>query len=415
MDKCQLPFDRIRLLEVRRCGNNSPKISVDLRFLVLLLLFPATIIVQAQSVSSINFNYWYNLQSEVDMQLHPARQGDSITVFYNLKSNNPSMTSYSLRWEKKDSYNQRQGGIIIPHDSIVLINGMTEGQFRFAKPEKPWLLMVKVTNTLTAKSWFFFKQIEAHYPVNGFLELNGEKQWHSYLPAASYVVRGSGSGKSINFSFYRDNFPTPSPPFADKELKMDRFLFPDSTFSISPGQTIGPIYQEGLYLAQEDTTATEGFSFLIKKDPYPKYNKLADLKGPLLFVTTREENDQLGAAGEDKAKFDRLILSITNDKERAKTFMRNYFKRVELANKLFTSFKEGWKTDRGMIFIVFGAPDEVQVNGAQEIWNYRNPREQFYFTKAGSVYHPDHYVLVRDKQYSENWYLTIDLWRKSRL
>jgi GWxTD domain-containing protein len=372
----------------------------------------------AQSVSNINFNYWYNLQDEVDMQLHPVWQGDSLTVFYRLQLTIPSAaaSAYVLKWEKKDSYNQRQGAIIDPHDTVMLVNGIAEGQLRFSKPEKPWVLLVKVTQITTGKSWYFFKQIEAHYPVNGYLEKNGQKQWGSFVSASSsYVVHGSRSGKSIHFSFYRDYFPTPSPPFADKELKMDRFLFPDSTFSISPGQSVGPFFQEGLYLAQEDTTSALGFSFMVKKDPYPKYNKLADLKGPLLFVTTREENDQIGAAGEDKAKFDKVILSITNDKDRAKNFMRSYFKRVELANQFFTAFKEGWKTDRGMIFIVFGAPDQVQVNGGQEIWSYKNPRQEFYFNKAGSVYHPDHYVLIRDKQYTEYWYMTIDLWRKSRL
>jgi GWxTD domain-containing protein len=385
-----------------------------MRFVLILLLL--TTKVMAQSVSSINFDYWYNLQGEVTMELHPVWQGDSITLFYQLKSGNPSYTSYTLKWEKKDSYNQRQGGVIIPHDSVKLVNGEAEGQFRFSKSEKPWLLLVKVTNNATGKLWYFYKQIEAHYPVNGFIEKGGKKQWLSYVSASgSYTVRGSGSGKAIHFSYYRDDFPTPSPPFADKELKMDRFLFPDSTFAVQPGESIGPFNKEGLYLAQEDTTSAAGFSFLVKRDPYPKYNRLGDLKGPLLFVTTREENDQIGSAGEDKAKFDRIILGITNDKERAKTFMRNYFKRVEIANYLFTSFKEGWKTDKGMVFIIFGAPDEVQVNGGQEIWGYKNPRQQFTFTKAGSVYHPDHYVLVRDKQYAEYWYQTIDLWRKSRL
>lgn len=350
------------------------------------------------------------------MELHPVWQGDSLTVFYHLTSNNPAHISFTLKWEKKESYNQRQGGIIIPQDSIKLVNGEADGLFRFGKPEKPWLLLVKVTNNATGKSWYYYTRIEGHYPVNGFIEKGGVKQWLPYVSAAStYTVRGSGSGKVIHFSYYKDNFPTPSPPFADKELKMDRFLFPDSTFSVEPDGSIGPFNREGLYLAQEDTTSAEGFSFLVKKDPYPKYNKLGDLKGPLLFVTTREENDLIGAAGEDKAKFDKIILGITNDKDRAKTFMRNYFKRVEIANYLFTSFKEGWKTDRGMIFIVFGAPDEVQENGTQEVWGYKSPRQQFYFTKAGSVYCPDHSVLIRDNNYAEYWYQTIDLWRKSRM
>ncbi|MBY0433080.1 MAG: GWxTD domain-containing protein, partial [Cyclobacteriaceae bacterium] len=341
------------------------------RITLLLFLITTTIAGYGQSVSSINFNYWYNLQGEVTVDLRPVRQRDSIAVFYELTTTTKNQTSYTLQWEKRDSYNQRMGGIILPADSVVLQNGKVKGSFRFAKPEKPWLLAVKVTNPNTGKNWYFFKQIEAHYPVNGYQEQGGEKRWRSYISSAgSYTVRGSGFGKPIHFSYYKDNFPTPSPPFADKELKMDRFLFPDSTFSITPGNTIGPFKKPGLYLGQEDTLSAEGFSFLVMNDPYPRYNKLGDLKGPLLFVTTREENDKIGLAGEDKAKFDKVVLEITGDKERAKNFMRNYFKRVEFANYFFTSYKEGWKTDRGMIFMVFGAPDEVLVNGQQEIWGY---------------------------------------------
>lgn len=380
-----------------------------------LLLAVISLTGYAQSISSINFKYWYNQEGEVTVEINPVRQNDSLVVFYTLRANNPSVRSYMVQWEKKDSYNQRSGGIILPNDSIRLVNGVAMGKFRFTKPEKPWLLVARVTSTAESKAWVFFKQIEGHYPVNGYLEKDGTPQWLPYRSASSrYKVHGSGSGNPIHFSFYKDNFPTPSPPFADKELKMDRFLFPDSTFTALPGAEIGPFRSEGLYLAQEDTLSSEGFSFVVKRDPFPKYNKLADLKGPLLFVTTREENDLIGAAGEDKSKFDKVILDITNDKDRARTFMRNYFKRVEYANFKFTSFKDGWKTDRGMILIVFGAPDEVTVNDQQEIWAYKTPRQQFYFTKSGSVYHPDHYVLVRDKQYTEDWYLTIDLWRKSR-
>jgi GWxTD domain-containing protein len=386
-----------------------------MRFIgVIALLFIASAS-SAQAVNSVNYNYFYNLQGEVYMGLHPVVRGDSVVLYWKLETTNNPATTYVIQWEKKDSYSQRQGGVLSVHDTVALNAGVGTGKFTFIKPEKPWVLVAKVTNPTTAKSWLFFRQIEAHFPVNGYLEKNGIKQWLPYIPGdGKYTVTGSGSGKPIHFSFYKDNFPTPTPPFAEKELKMDRFLFPDSTFSAVPGSAIGPFNKEGLYLAQEDTLSSEGFSFMVKKSPYPKYNKLGELKGPLLFVTTREENDKLGDAGEDKAKFDKIILDITNDKERAKNFMRNFFKRVEIANLFFTSFKEGWKTDRGMIFIVFGAPDEIGVNGQQEIWAYKSPRQTFIFTKAGSVYNPDHYVLIRDSKYTEDWYLTIDLWRKSR-
>lgn len=380
-----------------------------------MLGWVTTINLPAQAVNSVNFNYLYNLQAEVDLKLQLVNIPSGVDVYYLLKSSDAAVSTYLLEWEKKDSYSQRVGGMINPKDSVKMSNGIATGHFRFDRQEKPWVLMVKVKNPGTGKSWYFSKQVELHYPVNGFLEKDGSHIFQSYIDAGGqYIVRGSGTQKSIHFSYYKDNFPTPSPPFADKELKMDRFLFPDSTFVIQPGQSVGPFSKEGLYLGQEDTLSAEGFSFMVRKAPYPKYNKLADLKGPLLFVTTREENDLIGAAGEEKAKFDKVILDITNDKERAKNFMRNYFKRVEFANTFFTSFKEGWKTDKGMIFIIFGAPDEVQITGQQEIWRYKNPRQSFTFNKAGSVYAPEHFVLVRDKNYTENWYLTIDLWRKSR-
>ncbi|MDZ4715353.1 MAG: GWxTD domain-containing protein [Cytophagales bacterium] len=368
----------------------------------------------SQAVNAINFQYLYDPLNEVSVQFLPVNRGDSIAIVYQVRSNQQAV-SYLLTWERKDSYAQRQGNALQQTDTATISSNGLEGQFTFSKPDKPWILDLKITNLSSAKSWHFIRQIEAHHPVNGFMEKDGKRQWTTYLDAESrYRIRGSGSGKPIHISFYKENFTTPSPPFVVKEIKMDRFLFPDSVFSVNPGSELGPFRQEGLYLAQEDTMSARGFSFLMKRDPYPKYNKLSDLKGPLLFVTTREENDALGLAGEDKLKFDKIILDITRDKERARTFMRNYFKRVEYANYYFSSFKEGWKTDRGMIYIIFGPPNEVQLDGQDEIWSYRNPRQEFYFAKAGSVYHPDHAVLVREKKYAEDWYQTIDLWRKSR-
>lgn len=406
----------IRYFEIKQSALkfdlDDPEYSL-MRYFLFLLLF-SSIHCLGQAVSSINYSYWYDPNTEVNLQINPVMKNDSIVVYYKLVAKNPA-SKYSIQWEKKDSYAQRSGAIMMPLDSIQLKNGVAEGKFVFGKPEKPWVLVGEIVNRKTSKGWFFFKQIESHYPVNGYLEQNGVKLFQSYeLTSEKFKVRGSGSGKPIHFSFYKDNFPSPSPPFADKEFKMDRFLFPDSTFVIEADHEVGPFWQEGLYLAQEDTLSSQGFAFLIKNEPYPRYNKIADLKGPLLFVTTREENDKIGAAGEDKTKFDQVILDITDDKDRARKFMRNFFKRVEIANQMFTSFKEGWKTDRGMIYVVFGPPDEVATNGQTEVWAYKYPRQQFRFTKTGSVYGPDHYVLVRDSQYAEDWYTTIDLWRKSQ-
>lgn len=369
----------------------------------------------SQAVSDLNVNYWYDPLAEVIFQWKPVHHSDSMAVFFRMHSNNAVATRYLVKWEKRESFTQRQGTAIQPTDTLTLSKEWQGGRLMFAKPTKPWLLVVRFINIGTGKSWLFYRQLEGHHPVNGYLLQGGVLQWDNYLSSDNtYTVGGSGSGKPLVVSYYIDNFPTPSPPFVVKEVKMDRFLFPDSVFKVNPGGPTGPFSKEGLYLAQEDTTSAFGFSFYVKRPPYPKYNRLSDLKGPLLFVTTRAENDALGQAGEDKVSFDKVILDITKDKERARTFMRSYFRRIEMANYLFTSFKEGWKTDRGMIFTIFGLPDEVRHDGGFEDWSYKNPRQSFRFARAGSVYHPDHSVLVRDKDYTEFWYQTIDLWRKSR-
>ena len=188
----------------------------------------------------------------------------------------------------------------------------------------------------------------------------------------------------------------------------------DSTFSIS---TIQPVAfsQTGLYLIQSDTNATQGFAFRVEED-YPRLAKIESLADPLIYVCTKQEYDRIKQAKGDKRAFDRVILSITRDTERARNFMRSYFRRVEVANELFTSYKEGWKTDRGMIYIIFGLPDQVFRFTDREVWSYKNSmyKVTFDFVRSSTLFDPENYVLVREKKIQETWYEVIDLWRNAR-
>lgn len=64
-----------------------------------------------------------------------------------------------------------------------------------------------------------------------------------------------------------------------------------------------------------------------------------------------------------------------------------YYKRVNMANQRFGSNKrDGWITDRGRVFIVFGAPDTIERTkpfrssfAAYEVWYYEELRERFVF------------------------------------
>ena len=107
-------------------------------------------------------------------------------------------------------------------------------------------------------------------------------------------------------------------------------------------------------------------------------------------------------------------------------FKNEYYRRIALANKFFgTSGIEGWRTDRGKIFILLGPPDEIQrdftpsgsayygFRGPRETWNYwglPNPRlpynMEFVFIDRMET---GHYVLNRGLQFTEGGSSSLDI------
>jgi GWxTD domain-containing protein len=65
--------------------------------------------------------------------------------------------------------------------------------------------------------------------------------------------------------------------------------------------------------------------------------------------------------------------------------MDEYYRRVEYSVQNFGSFVEGWKTDRGMVFILLGPPSEVERHPFEagskpyEVWTYDSINRYFVF------------------------------------
>jgi GWxTD domain-containing protein len=138
----------------------------------------------------------------------------------------------------------------------------------------------------------------------------------------------------------------------------------------------------------------------------------------LRYFSTRSEWDKLNTAINKKDALDNYWLSIFRSSEMAKSVIRNYFDQVEEANSLFTNYKEGWKTDMGMVFIIMGPPDEVFRNQAKEEWIYQKtedlPKMKFTFEKINNIFTDNHYVLIRNADYRNEWYRAVEMWRKGR-
>ncbi len=111
--------------------------------------------------------------------------------------------------------------------------------------------------------------------------------------------------------------------------------------------------------------------------------------------------DQLRYIAKDK-ELDRIKDALTEE-ERQKLFlefwkkrdpnpnttrnekMEEYYGRVEYANKHFKHYTEGWRTDMGMVFIIFGSPSNVDRHPFDsdskpyEVWSYYDLNYNFVF------------------------------------
>jgi GWxTD domain-containing protein len=65
--------------------------------------------------------------------------------------------------------------------------------------------------------------------------------------------------------------------------------------------------------------------------------------------------------------------------------MEEYYERVEYSNRHFSHYIDGWKTDMGMVFIIFGPPNNVDRHPFDidakpyEIWSYYDLNHSFVF------------------------------------
>ncbi|GAB4017610.1 hypothetical protein GCM10028773_14580 [Spirosoma koreense] len=250
-----------------------------------------------------------------------------------------------------------------------------------------------------------------------FSKMGQQAQLRNYVNAGDTVVIRDvkGTSKPLFGVRYRHDFDAASSPMNTSARPASRSLTVDSTLSISTNQPF-VIPREGLYYFMEDTTAESGIGLFVADKRFPKMTRPEKLIKPVLYMSTSSEIGELNQAQDTKKAFDKYWLSLMAGNEAvAKKTLKAYFDRVEEANRLFTTYKEGWKTDKGMIYIVLGAPDRVQRNREREVWVYNrraNVSEvNFTFTKKPNQFVEDHYELVRYIEYQPIWYPIVEAWR----
>lgn len=381
---------------------------------VVCLFFSITVC--SQPLRDINYAYLYNPNESFSFNLKPVGTQDAFRVLYSLqvKDTTGFRNEFAIEWEGRNVLADKEGVPVALGGNVISFNrtGLS-GELTIPSANAPKYLVAKVIRTSLKRAWIFYTPLELNFPVNNYFTRNEAVVMEPYVHTNEALTL---SGDSLEWivSYYDDDFPAAAPAFSEAQARVSRGMVVDSVYRVKGGAAV-TFPMKGLYLLQKDTTSLQAFSFRAEDD-YPQYSRLINLPGPLVYITTRQEYERLASSLGNKKAFDRVILNITADTERARILMRSYFKRVELANRYFTSYKEGWKTDRGMIYIIFGMPEEVLKFSDREVWNYRNEQFniRFTFSKSSSLFDPDNFVLIREKKHENTWYEVIDLWRNAR-
>src|SRR5258706_7604555 len=106
-----------------------------------------------QSIAASNFRHWYDPNNEVELQIRPIRAANQIIVRYTLIAEQSTIDKYTIKWEGRNTYVEHEGVPIVETDSVLSnTTQQKRGVIKLALPNKPWLLVGKVTNNDSQKS-----------------------------------------------------------------------------------------------------------------------------------------------------------------------------------------------------------------------------------------------------------------------
>ncbi len=180
-------------------------------------------------------------------------------------------------------------------------------------------------------------------------------------------------------------------------------------------------YQVTVKNTRTGKTLVRAFDFGVKRKGFPFVRSARDLARPLYYLMDDKDYEKMLAIEDSdslKRAVDEFWIRHIENANRARDVIRLYYTRVEEANKYYSSYKEGWKTDFGMIYVLFGPPSYSRTTFNYVQWSYStnqyDSRYNYVFRqerRQSEVFPFKVYILDRsDPQINENEYLVVDQW-----
>ena len=236
---------------------------------------------------------------------------------------------------------------------------------------------------------------------------------HTFSMESSLVTT-----QTVQVRYYRNQHPPALPPFVTGVPGQLSYQA-DSIFSIQFREGESETLQftkPGMYHLITDTTSRTGFTMFVRAYPFPRIEHPSQMVAPLRYITTDREFKGLVQAADPQQAAEAFWLEKAGNAMRATRLLREYYRRVERANFLFSSYTDGWKTDRGMVYIVYGPPTTITRTERGEVWTYGESPHllslSFPFVRMTNPFTHHDYMLERSTTYKTGWHQRVSSWRR---
>lgn len=368
-------------------------------FLFCISIFLCSASALAVNFSRINIAWQYDPNANIEVRSRAIQNEGQITIFYRIRTD--TVTSWYYEFLLQDDYTSESHRELDAYKIDTLLDEVNQKIVSVTFSKKNENLMVL---RISQPDVFYYHDTNL---VNGNLPLasiypvdaSGLPIFEGYIKMSNHSWEGSSSYYAMQ---YKEDFVLADPPMADmKALAPSVDL--DTAYVFAKDDDF---LDNHFYVVREDSNSSSAITVLRESIYFPEFRKLDELLESMLYITNEPEKKALINSRNPKQSFDSFWMNTYDTKFRARNAIRNYYTWVKQANQLFTDFKQGWKTDRGMLFIVFGSPDEVYRTGSKEEWLY-DQGPSFEFTIISTFFAPRTYALRRNLNLEETWYENI--------
>lgn len=222
---------------------------------------------------------------------------------------------------------------------------------------------------------------------------------------------------SIKVEYFSEKNYEFNPPY-QININKETTLIADSTFLYTCNDKI-TFSKSGNYIFKDTASGEYIFDIVAKNNSYPNITTVREMIDPISLFTTNKIVTEIKNSDNVKNAIDNYWLSLSKSETLAKEQIRVFYRRIELANTFFTEDEDGWKSDRGMIFVIFGPPTILNLSDEGEEWYYgQDPTVAgllFTFEKNINTNKTSKYRLIRDNAYQPTWAQAISVWKKGRI